>query len=232
MREKCKSLYDRYSFTEEEVSAIEKMTQAQAECSAWHEHRVGRITASKVYDVLRTDPTSPSISLLNSLTQTSFNKHRTSLPSLSWGIENEANALEVVRQVYSGQHSNFSLVKCGLFLNPRYKYHGASPDGIASCDCCDKKIVEAKCPYSYRDIEDITTVMKNFLNDEMSIRKEHKYYAQIQAQLAVCDVTKCVFVCFSPKGGSIIVEVMFDSDWFNERENRLRLFLLNMSCLF
>lgn len=47
-------------------------------------------------------------------------------------------------------HDNFDLQKCGLYLNNKYPRFGVSPDGISSCDCHGKIVLEIKCPYSGR----------------------------------------------------------------------------------
>ena len=32
---------------------------------------------------------------------------------------------------------------------------GASPDGFCSCDCCEKRIIGIKCPYSMRKVSPV-----------------------------------------------------------------------------
>lgn len=43
---------------------------------------------------------------------------------------------------------NIKIEKCGLFLDKKHPYLGASPDGLVGEDVC----VEVKCPYSARDM--------------------------------------------------------------------------------
>ena len=38
-----------------------------------------------------------------------------------------------------------------VIINTQYPHLGASPDGVTMCECCDKGVVELKCPYSAID---------------------------------------------------------------------------------
>ena len=38
-----------------------------------------------------------------------------------------------------------------VIFNTQYPHLGASPDGVTMCECCDKGVVELKCPYSAID---------------------------------------------------------------------------------
>ena len=58
--------------------------------------RCGRITASKVYDVLHTDINTPSTSLIESICKESTITN-TNIPALKWGTDNEKNAYSVHR---------------------------------------------------------------------------------------------------------------------------------------
>ena len=50
------------------------------------------------------------------------------------------------------QHQNFKLENSGLKIHTSYPHLGASPDGIITCDCCEKEVLEIKCPYSAREL--------------------------------------------------------------------------------
>ena len=50
-------------------------------------------------------------------------------------------------------HIDFTVVPTGLHVNPSFPHLGASPDGIVSCCCCGKGLLEIKCPYSKREID-------------------------------------------------------------------------------
>ena len=74
-----------------DIDYVERLTKKQAQCNKWHQVRAGRITASRVYDVLHTDINFPSISLIKNICKLS-SVSETKIPSLKWSIGNERNA--------------------------------------------------------------------------------------------------------------------------------------------
>ena len=68
---------------------------------------------------------------------------------------------------------------------------GASPDGLVMCDCCRRGVLEVKCPFSCVDktFLEATSESKFFLENvdgKFSLKKNHAYYYQIQAQMKFC----------------------------------------------
>ena len=53
----CNDFVSNYSLKPEECTSLKKATRQQPISLTWHIYRIGRITASKVYDVLRTSKT-------------------------------------------------------------------------------------------------------------------------------------------------------------------------------
>lgn len=60
------------------------------------------ITASKVYDVLRTDRRNPSKSLLQEILSNNYNSGKSKIPALNWGIEHESDAIKDLQCALSG----------------------------------------------------------------------------------------------------------------------------------
>ena len=75
-----------------DIDYVERLTKKQAQCNKWHQVREGRITASRVYDVLHTDINFPSVSLIKNICKLS-SVCETKIPSLKWGIDNERNVI-------------------------------------------------------------------------------------------------------------------------------------------
>ena len=44
-------------------------------------------------------------------------------------------------------HTNVQWHDSGVLINPTFPYLGASPDGRVTCECCEDKLIEIKCPY-------------------------------------------------------------------------------------
>ena len=50
--------------TAEQAALLESSTRDQAQCKLWHQHRVGRVTASLFKSAVKTNPAMPSQSLI------------------------------------------------------------------------------------------------------------------------------------------------------------------------
>ena len=90
-------------------------------------------------------------------------------------------------------------------MNPSFPHLGATPDGIISCDCCGKGLIEIKCPFKHRDkhpheIPDWDFYLQQDEGREFHLRDDHEYYYLIQGQLAVYNMEYCDFICWTPYG--------------------------------
>lgn len=88
---------------------------------------------------------------------------------------------------------------CSLTVHER-PFVGASPDRIITCTCCGKGVLEVKCPYCIKDglpQEDQENFCMTQKNGKWSLRRDHAYYYQVQAQLNVCKLTYCDFVVWT-----------------------------------
>ena len=66
---------------------------------------------------------------------------------------------------------------------------------------CRKKFLEVKYPFSQREtlnIDEAVTDTDFFIDAKKNLKKDHKYYAQVQCQLLVCNLKKCGFVVWTP----------------------------------
>lgn len=184
------------------LSIIYNQTKRQAQSQVWHDVRTGRITASKAYDILHTNPRNPSKSLIKRICAES-KICNTTIPSLKWGIENEKVALDEFVLSVSDIHSNFKVDDCGLLLLSDCPYIGASADGLFTCQCHNEKVtVEVKCPFSHRNtlsLEDALTDSNFCLDSSKNLKTNHHYYAQIQLQMHVYNVDNSYLVIWTPK---------------------------------
>lgn len=67
----------------------------------------------------------------------------------------------------------------------------------------DLYLIEIKCPYKWRK-KSLHDACKDkefccFLDDnnEIQLKKNHRYYTQIQGQMGVCKMQKCDFVLYT-----------------------------------
>ena len=49
------------------------------------------------------------------------------------------------------KHQDFNVRPCGLVVDPKFPFAGASPDGLVSCSCCEAIVLEIKCTFKYRN---------------------------------------------------------------------------------
>ena len=198
LMEKAQQLFYQITITNEEAVAVEERTRKQRESPEWHEQRHGRLTASGFHDVwARKDSTNPDRLVRHIL----YNSTDLSeVPAIQWVIKNESQAQQQYTESMSLRHTNFKCTSVGLVINLLYPHLGASPDGFISCDCCGDGVIEIKCPYSGRECHPKDLRGKLFLNSDGRLKHSHKYYTQIQGQLAVTDRSFCDFIVWTPKG--------------------------------
>ena len=92
-------------------------------------------------------------------------------------------------------------------------YVAASPDDIFRCKCCEPAVVEYKCPFTThgKPITEAYTYLDYLKNaaDGVGIvlKKSHRYYTQIQAQMACTGFTKGYFVVWTGHGKDHILVI-------------------------
>ena len=193
LTEEYKCLNDVYPSLD--VLALETTTRAQANCPEWFQARKSRITASKfgsiVHRVKR--PTEPFFKKI-------FGENDIRSCSTEYGKRNELNAKARYMELYPTRHFH----DCGLVVNPEFMFLGATPDGKL-CSDGESGIVEIKCPWSARNctIDEACVNTKFYLEknnlSNITLKKDHEYFAQIQGQLMVTGADFCEFIVFTSK---------------------------------
>ena len=69
------------------------------------------------------------------------------IKAVKWGREHEKDAREDFVRTTSPRHANFSVKTCGLIVHKDFPYIATCPDRIVLCECCEKAVVEFKCPF-------------------------------------------------------------------------------------
>ena len=200
------------SVSDEQASAIERATRAQAKCKLWFQYRAGRITTSRMRSVCFTSVSKPSKSLLTAICLPEL--HEFTTPGTAWGCDHEKQALSEYATFIKSSHHNAQIADSGLVINPEYPHLGASPDGVVSCACCGEGLVEVKCPYCVRDEDAVNH--KCLITDDKGVKvldQTHAYYYQIQTQLFVCEKEFCDFVIWTKSDMHYIRIVPDDRFW-------------------
>lgn len=81
---------------------------------------------------------------------------------------------------------------------------GASHDGVVSCGCCGKVVLEMKCPFScidrmFLEATGKQTFCLELFNDTYSSKRDHSYYFQIQAEIEFCE-SLYIGICIMVRG--------------------------------
>ena len=204
--------------TEEMVVSVEEATREQGTSKLWYTYRAGRVTASRMKSVCRTDHSKPARSLLNAICYPEAYRFKTT--ATQWGCKHEKLAREHYTKIMQEEHDATVKIS-GLVLNCKWPHLGASPDGIVCCGCCGKGTLEIKCPYCHRGegIDDVASDPKSCLTKSLDgsivLDKSHAYYYQVQTQIYICDADYCDFcVCTFPSEHlpNLHIERIFSDD--------------------
>lgn len=197
------------TFTTEDRVSVEQGTDA------WFRMRAGKVTASRVADILAKTKTGPSASRQNYLIElalqrtTGIIQESYSNAAMEWGIQTEPQA----RVAYEVNTNNF-VDQVAFIDHPSIEWFGCSPDGLVS----NRGLVEIKCPNS-------TTHWEYFKFN----RPPQKYIIQMQAQMAVTGRDWCDFISFDPRmperSQLLIVRVDRDESFIVEMEEQIKQFL-------
>jgi putative phage-type endonuclease len=189
----------------------------------WFQQRLGKVTASRISDVIDKTKTGASTSRQNYLVQL-VSERLTGKKGDSFvnqamldGIEREAAAREFYMRT-----RGVSVTEVGFFDHPVIKNSGASPDGAVNAEEDGKYagLIEIKCP--------IETTHTNTL---MSKSVPSKYMPQIQWQMAsVSPNVKWVdFISYNPNFPDtmqlFVARVERDNDYIAELETEVIKFL-------
>ena len=180
----------------------------------WFAARCGKVTASRVADIIAKTKTGPSASRENYLAQlvcerlTGQPAESYSNAAMSWGTDTEPFA----KAAYEGR-MDILVTDVGFLTHPWITMSGASPDGLAS-----EGMVEIKCPNTATHIETLLTKTV-----------PAKYITQMMWQMACADRPWCDFVSFDPRLPErrqlFIKRINYDSEMVNLLENSVIQFL-------
>ena len=151
----------------------------------WFAARCGKVTASRVADIIAKTKTGYSTSRDNYLAQlvcermTQKPAESFSNAAMQWGTETEPFA----RAAYESA-KDVLVEEVGFITHPTIEGAGASPDGLVG----DLGLVEIKCPNTATHIQTL-----------LDQKVPEKYNTQMQWQMACTQRQWCDFVSFDPR---------------------------------
>lgn len=187
----------------------------------WFQQRLGKVTASRISDVIAKTKTGVSTSRQNYLIQL-VSERLTGKKSDSYvnqammdGIERESAARELYMQT-----KGLSVTEVGFFDHPIINNSGASPDGAVNAKEEGKYagLIEIKCPI---ETTHTTTLMSKSVPT--------KYIPQMQWQLACTGAKWVDFISYNPNFPVelqlFVARVDRDNDYIAELEAEVIKFL-------
>ncbi len=151
----------------------------------WFAQRLGKVTASRVADVIAKTKTGYSTSRDNYMAQlvcerlTGTVAESYTNAAMQWGTDNEPLA----RAAYEA-YADVLVDEVAMITHPRIEQAGASPDGLVG----QSGLVEIKCPNTATHIDTLLTQTV-----------PGKYITQMQWQMACTGRQWCDFVSFDPR---------------------------------
>jgi len=151
----------------------------------WFQARLGKVTASRVADVMAKTKSGPSASRANYMADliverlTGQRVEGFTNAAMQWGTDTEPQA----RAAYEFL-TDATVTEEGFCLHPSIREFGASPDGLVG----DGGLLEIKCPNTASHLEVL-----------LSGDVPGKYVTQMQAQMACTVRAWCDFVSFDPR---------------------------------
>ena len=218
-------------FTPEVIAKIDTCTRGQSTNEQWYLYRKGVITGSKAHEVLTKmkkietgkGGTVDIWSCKQKISGLTF--INPNIPALKYGRDMEIEAVNAFLDVMRKNHTNVSVSECGLILDRTMPYIGASPDRLFSCSCCGVACVEIKCPYSvnYTTPDDTNLDYLLKVDDEIKLKRTHKYFTQCMMQMGVTNISKLYFVVWTPHG-LIIDHISFDPELWSSMKHKFEKF--------
>lgn len=188
----------------------------------WHDARAGRVTGSRVADIVRRTKSGVSASrntymgelvaerLSGFAAENGFKSK-----AMEWGNETEALACDNYAFIHG-----IEPVKVGFVLHPKIEGAGVSPDRLVG----DDGMIETKCPNT-------ATHIKYLLTENI----DADYHTQMQWQMGTCERQWCDFLSFDPRLPAemqmCVIRVKRDPIRIAELENAVRVFIAELDDL-
>ena len=191
------------------------MIEVEQRSNEWFALRLGKVTASRVADLMAKTKTGYSATRENYMAQLVVERISNSQAesftnaAMQWGTDQEPYA----RAEYEATQGAM-VEECGFVSHPTIEMAGASPDGLIG----DDGLIEIKCPNTATMIDVLLTGVV-----------ASKYNTQMQFQMACTGRQWCDYVVFDPrmpaKAQMFIKRVARDEVFIEEMEAEVTKFL-------
>lgn len=161
------------------------MLEIKQGTDAWHQARLGKVTASKVADVMAKTKSGPSASRTNYMMELLCQRLTGNREEgyINAAMQRGTDMEPIARIAYEAAEGVL-VDQVGFVLHQSITAFGASPDGLVGED----GQIEIKCPNTAQHVEFLRTG-----------KPEGKYIIQMQAQLACTGRAWCDFVSYDDR---------------------------------
>ena len=111
-----------------------------------------------------------------------------------WGLNKESVAIRLYEEGL-----NVNVESCGLIINPKWPWLGASADGVLEVNGNLRVEVEVKCPFSKKEntigeaCNDSSFYLYN-VNEEIKLKETHPCFYQCQGVMAILGLQELDFI--------------------------------------
>ena len=195
------------------------MSDIEQGTDEWFAIRCGKVTASRVADVIATTKSGYSASRANYEAQliceilTGKPAESYSNAAMAWGTETEPLA-RAQYELKTGEMVN----QVGFVVHPMIEQAGASPDGLVGSE----GLIEIKCPNT-------STHLDTLLAQKVS----SKYITQMTWQMVCTGRKWCDFVSYDPRLPEnlqlFVQRIELDEDYAKKLQNEVVMFLVEVN---
>ncbi|XP_050497488.1 uncharacterized protein LOC126892001 [Diabrotica virgifera virgifera] len=178
----CKVLFSKlFNMTSDTIININQQSKE------WHEQRKYRVTGSRIYELY----TYSKSEWDNKATRYFYSKGFSN-KFTKHGVKYEGDA----KDAFVSQTS-LQVVDCGMIVSHSNPWLGYSPDGVIFENNRPVALLEVKCLYqgATKNIKEVlsTTKFIEKIGNTYVLKRNHKYYGQVQLGMALLNVPTCYF---------------------------------------
>lgn len=190
------------------IKNLLKDTRDQSYSEKWHLTRQNMITASNFSRICRARAGYTNI--VKNILYPSL----AGVEAIKFGRDNEQIAIKKLEK-----EADVKIHGCGLFIDEYKFYLGVTPDGIIDQDGC----VEVKCSFKNAHMSAKNAILARLIdyikvnkdnNEIVGLKPTHRYYYQIQEQLAISQKNYCLFAIFTNEKEDFVQAMMIKLDNF------------------
>jgi len=186
---------DKYKIIQDKIEHIKQKPQPEQRTEEWYSFRHNLITASNAYKAFESQNTINQLIYEKCQPLKNREDEKNKMVNIKtpfhWGQKYEPLSVMLYENMYNTKVADF-----GCIQHDKYKFLGASPDGIN---------VDMSSERYGRMLE-----IKNIVNREINGIPKKEYWIQMQMQMEVCDLNECDFL------ETKFVEYENENTFFNE----------------